>query len=692
MKAPVLAVVLASGLSNANAEETNPIAKVLQLITELQAKIIGEGEEAQKMYAEFAEWCEDRSRELGFEIKTGKGQVADLTATIDKMNADIEAHSTKIEELGSDNSEATKELKEATAIREKEAADFSAVEKDLVETTDMLERAIAILEKEGSGASLMQTKSAQTLTQALQAMVQATALSTADATKLTALVQSNAKATSDSDDDDDDDDTGAPAAAAYESKSGSIVSTLEDLLDKAQGQLADARKEETDARHNYELKKQALEDSIGFSQKDMDDAKSGLAACEEQKATAEGDLSATTKDLDGDVKSLEELHHDCMAKAQDFEEEVSSRGEELKAIAAAKKIVQESTGGAAEQSYGGDDDDSFLQTKMTLETSSQGAQAIKIVRKLAHEQHSKSLAQLAKRMSSAMRLASSSGADPFAKVKGLIADMLAKLQAEADAEADHKAFCDKEMSETNAKKEDKEAELEKLSTKIEKQSAESAKLNQEVSVLQAELAEMTKNQAEMDKIRAEEKSVYDKNKPELEQGLDGVKMALKVLREYYAKEDASHAKADGGASGIIGLLEVAESDFSKNLAEMVAAEETAVQEYEAETKQNSITKASKEQDVKFKGKEIASLEKSISELSEDKDGAQQEYDAVMQYLKGIKNQCVAKAEPYEERKARREAEIAGLKEALDVLEGETALIQRSSVRRTLRGGVLSPLA
>lgn len=690
MKAPVLAVVLASGLSNARAEETNPIAKVLQLITELQAKIIGEGEEAQKMYAEFAEFCEDRSRELGFEIKTGKGQMADLTATIDKMNADIEAHSTKIEELGGDNAEATKELKEATGIREKEAADFSAVEKDLVETTDMLERAIAILEKEGSGASLMQTKSAQSLTQAFEAMVQATALSTADGAKLTALVQSSAKSTSDSDDDDDDDETAAPEAAAYESKSGSIVTTLDDLLDKAQSQLADARKEETEARHNYEMKKQSLEDSMKFSAKDMDDAKSGLAACEEQKATAEGDLSATTKDSGSDVTSLEELHHDCMAKAQDFEEEVSSRAEELKALAAAKKIVQESSGGASDQSYG--DDDSFLQVKMTMETSAQGSQALKLVRHLAHDQHSKSLAQLAKRMSSAMRLASSSGADPFAKVKSMVADMLAKLQAEADSEADHKAFCDKEMKETTAKKEDKEAELEKLSTKIEKYTAESNKLGQEVSVLQSELAEMTKNQAEMDKLRAEEKGVYDKNKPELEQGLDGVKMALKVLREYYAKDDASHAKADGGASGIIGLLEVAESDFSKNLAEMVAAEESAAGEYEGETKQNSITKASKEQDVKFKGKEIASLEKAVSELSEDKDGATQEYDAVMQYLKGIKNQCVAKAEPYEERKARREAEINGLKEALDILEGETALIQRSSVKRTLRGGVLQPLA
>ena len=48
----------------------------------------------------------------------------------------------------------------------------------------------------------------------------------------------------------------------------------------------------------------------------------------------------------------------------------------------------------------------------------------------------------------------------------------------------------------------------------------------------------------------------------MEKGLDGVKLALKVLTEYYAKE-ADHASADGAGSGIIGLLEVCESDFSK---------------------------------------------------------------------------------------------------------------------------------
>merc|ERR1719387_3161016 len=104
----------------------------------------------------------------------------------------------------------------------------------------------------------------------------------------------------------------------------------------------------------------------------------------------------------------------------------------------------------------------------------------------------------------------------------------------------------------------------------------------------------------MDKMRQEEKATYEANKPEMEAGLEGVKIALKILNEYYAKEDAGHDKAEGAGSGIIGMLEVVESDFSKGLAEMVAAEEAAAAAYDAQSKENEITKTTKEQDVKNK--------------------------------------------------------------------------------------------
>merc|ERR1719271_2156383 len=162
-------------------------------------------------------------------------------------------------------------------------------------------------------------------------------------------------------------------------------------------------------------------------------------------------------------------------------------------------------------------------------------------------------------MASAVRHAEKVGADPFAKVKGMISDMISKLTVEAEKDAAKQGRCDKEMAETKAKKADKEAEIEKLTTKIDKATAASTKLKEEVAVLQTELAEIAKMQEEMDKLRAEEKAVYDSSSAELKKGVAGIKKALQVLRDFYSSGGGS---ADAGG-GIISMLEVAESDFTK---------------------------------------------------------------------------------------------------------------------------------
>merc|ERR1719331_531887 len=111
---------------------------------------------------------------------------------------------------------------------------------------------------------------------------------------------------------------------------------------------------------------------------------------------------------------------------------------------------------------------------------------------------------------------------------------------------------------------------------------------------------------------------------------------------------------------------------------MISDEEAAQAEYDKVSKENAIMKTTKEQDVKYKTKEAASLDKQVTELTSDREGLNSELDAVLDYWEKIKEQCIAKPEPYEERKKRREAEIAGLKEALTILEGEAVLIQQKS--------------
>merc|ERR1712156_1034504 len=268
---------------------------------------------------------------------------------------------------------------------------FLAEEKELAEVTDALQRAIAILEREMAkhGASMMQLKNAGSLEKTLRVLVEASSLTSADAKGIAALVQTQQAS--------DDGDMGAPDPAVYKGQSGGIIDTLGDLLEKAESQLAELRNKETASLHEFQMLKQSLEDKIKYETKELDEAKTGIAASNEKKATAEGDLATTTKNLDEDVVALSELHHECLTKAQDYEAETKCRGEELAAIATAKKVIQETTSGAADLSYGLNQV-SFLQHSQTG-----GLQVVKFLREFAQKKHLPALAQLSMRMDAAIQ-------------------------------------------------------------------------------------------------------------------------------------------------------------------------------------------------------------------------------------------------------------------------------------------------
>jgi len=365
---------------------------------------------------------------------------------------------------------------------------------------------------------------------------------------------------------------------------------------------------------------------------------------------------------------------------------VKSRAEELKAVQAAKKVLSETTGGAAGVAYGLNQvAPSFLQMSRSHSALNSGAdlanlEAVRFVRDLGRKFKSAALAQLAKRMASAMKFSSASGEDPFGKIKGLISDMITKLESEAGEDAKHKEYCDKEMSDTSAKKEEKSTLVEKLTTKINQMSADSAALKDSTATLQKELAELAASQAQMDKMRKAENTLFIEQKTELTAGISGVQMALKTLREYYNKEASGHEAASGAGTSIIGLLEVCLSDFTKSLAEITAAEDSAASEYESTSMENKIEKTSKDQDVKYQVKEAAGLDKAVVEATADRGTTQEELDAVLEYMSKLEDMCVAKPETYAERAERRTAEIAGLKQALSILDGEAMLIQRRALR------------
>jgi hypothetical protein len=679
--APIL-IVTAHGAAN-------PMNKVVELLDGCRAKVVADGEAEAKAYKEYVDWCDDTATGLRFDVKTGTASKAKLEAKIGKLRSDISVGTEKVEDLTGAIAADDSELKAATGQRAKESADFAAAEAELVDGVDFLNKAIGHLERERAkgnlGLAQIDTSSLSKLTQSMSVVMTAAGMNGEDKAKLKAFLQSR--------DDDDDDETGAPAAATYVMKETiPVEDVLRGMKEKVEGELADLRKVEAEAKHSFGLLKGSLEVKMAADTKDLHDEKSAAAEATQGKSQAEGDLSVTTKDLAVANDALAATHRDCLTKAADYEASIRARAEELKVIATAKKILQESTGAAVSQSY------SLLQVSIKSNADLKNMEVVASIEKLAKEHKDVKLAQLASKVSAVI---SYGGPDVFKQVKEMILQDIEQLKQEAEADATEKSYCDEEMAKTEEKKAALEPEISKLVAKIDQAASLSAQIKEEATGAQTSLAAIAKSQVEMDMMRQQENAVYKQAKADLEQGIAGVEKARAVLRDYYGGASAamiqqdnwsmmqqpakpvSHSKSSGTGSSIINLLEIVESDFSKDLADEESAESDAQEAYDKQTQENKIQKTMKDQDVKYKTQEFKSLDAEITELTSDKRTSNEEHASVMQYYAQIKDRCVAKASTFDERSARRQEEIEGLKESLEALDEMTAFAQM----RKRRGGL-----
>merc|ERR1719346_248928 len=180
---------------------------------------------------------------------------------------------------------------------------------------------------------------------ALTAVLDAASFPGQDQTKLMAFVQSQQG------DEADGLELSPPAAATYKTHSSGILDVLEDMKEKADGQLSDLRKAEVNNRHNFEMLKQSLEDQSAADTKDMEDEKAGKASAAQARATATGDLDVTKKELASSKQQLATAHSSCLQVAADHEATVAARKEELSVIAEATKMLEATSSGAVSQTY-----------------------------------------------------------------------------------------------------------------------------------------------------------------------------------------------------------------------------------------------------------------------------------------------------------------------------------------------------
>jgi len=279
--------------------------------------------------------------------------------------------------------------------------------------------------------------------------------------------------------------------------------------------------------------------------------------------------------------------------------------------------------------------------------------------------------------------------DHFVKVRGMIKDMVAKLEADAAAEGDQKAWCDSEMEKATSKRDENIGNIEgDLATKTKAES-NIAKLTEEIQGLMTEMADTNKALSEATQLRNKEKAENTKALADATGGLAGVKKAMKILKDFYdnAFVQISYKPAGGDASGntvgdlapdsfsgdfsgnqgasagIIGQLDVIKSDFEATIDSTKTAESDSESEYESYKSEVDGDTEEKEGSVKDKQTEVIDNKVTLSDAKADLKEHTELKDDSLQELAKLKPACVSTGSDYEETVARREQEIESLKNA-----------------------------
>jgi len=280
------------------------------------------------------------------------------------------------------------------------------------------------------------------------------------------------------------------------------------------------------------------------------------------------------------------------------------------------------------------------------------------------------------------------------KVKKMIKDLIVRLMEEANAEAEHKGWCDTELSTNEQTRKEKTEGVETLHAEIDQLEASIAKLTEDISDLTKAVAALDQAMAEATKLRQEEKAENAQTIKDAGEAQTAVAQALTVLKEFYEKAGDATAfvqqqhRAPGEKpdapeifsspyqgmqsenGGVIGMLEVIESDFARLEADTKAAEASAQKAYDEFMTASKVDKAAKTKDIEHKTTKKQDETQALATKNSDLEGTQKELDAALAYFDKLKPSCVDAGVSYDDRVARRKEEIESLQEALRILNGE----------------------
>lgn len=435
---------------------------------------------------------------------------------------------------------------------------------------------------------------------------------------------------------------------------------------------------------------QELEASVANAKDSVTSKSQRKAKALQSSASMQGDMEDTTSVKVDDDKFLKDTMKTCTQKEKDFADRQKLRAEEITAIEKAVEILSSpDVSGSAEKHLPG-----FVQLSTSLiqirsiADQDRSPNQVRVAAYL-HEQADR----LGSHVLSAMSIRVQE--DPFEKVKVMIRDLITKLREEASEETEHKGWCDKELAENKKVRTSRTSAVETLTSEIDALQSSIAKTAQEITDLSTQVADLDKDVASRTQIRQDEKAKNAETIKDSQEAQAAVSRAIVVLQEFYERAgeatslvqkrdrqepatfDAPYQGMGAESGGVLGMLEVVQSDFARLESETTANEATSKEDYDRFMSDSAVDKTAKTKDIEHQQAKKGREEQELVEDQNDLASTQKELDAAMKYFDQLKPSCLDQGESFEEREARRKEEVESLQEALRILNGEDiALVQR----------------
>lgn len=647
MKVVLLALIACSAramnVDSSDAAWQKPIAKVIGLLTDMKTQLEKEAEEDAEMFEKMGCWCETNDKEKTKAIGDAERHITELTAAIEAGTAKVSELETDLSKLAADIAKQTSALEQATAIRAKENAEFTADYKDMAANAESLKGAVEALGKAHPGAALSQA----TLMQ-VRAVLKKHAeqhqkmFSSKQHHAFLSLIQEK-------------------GTELYAPESGAIFGVLKQMKEGFETNMADSQTEEDQAVAEYNSMKKAKNEQIKAAE-DLSSSKTvELGDTEAKLAADKQDLEDTNAQLAADTKFLETVKEKCANADADYQARLKVRTEEITAVGETIGIL---TSDEAQTSFSKSGSASFLQLSMRTRRMSSRAYAARLLKKAAMKAGDTQLAKLA---SSAKLL-------DFSEIKKAIDDMMAELKTTQKEEADKYEFCTSEIKSNEkqtAAKQELKADLEQ---KIDDLSSSISTLTDEIDALKAQVAQTNVEMKAASENREAENKDFQVTVADQKATQAILKKAEDRMKAFYGFVQTSQPKQgeyskDGGGNIVVSLLQsiIAESEDVEKKA--LNAENDSQKTYEEYIADSNAANAAASENIMNKSGAMAKADKDKIQATESRDATIQDLLLLGEANAALHQECDFLIKNFEVRQNARAEEIDSLFNAKAIFSG-----------------------